>query len=302
MFTVVSRIIHYGFKNFWRSGSLATATVAIMILASLVFAGLILFGVVSDQAAASIQDKIDISVYFKTNTSEDQVLNVKQFLESLSEVKNVEYISRDRALEIFKSAHKEDSIISQGINELNANPLEASLNVKARRPDQYAAIADYLNSPNLASYIDSVSYSKNQVVIDRLAGVVKNVNRGGLALTILLGVIAGLVVFNTIRLAIYSGREEIGIMRVVGASNALVRGPLVIQGIIAGVLSAFFSLIIAAPMVYFISPHLRIFIPDLDVFRYFYTHLAALFFYQLVFAVGIGAFSSFVAVRRYLKN
>ncbi len=302
MFTILSRIIHYGFKNFWRSGSLATATVAIMILASLVFAGLILFGFVSDQAAASIQDKIDISVYFKTNTSEDQVLNVKQSLESLSEVKSVEYISRDRALEVFRAAHKEDSVISQGINELNVNPLEASLNIKARRPDQYAAIVEYLNSPNLVSYIDSISYSKNQAVIDRLGGIVNNVKRGGLALTLLLGLIAGLVVFNTIRLAIYSNREEIGIMRVVGASNALVRGPLVIQGIIAGVLAAVFSLIIATPIVYFISPQLKVFIPGLEVFQYFYTHLAAIFLYQLIFAVGIGAFSSFVAVRRFLKN
>jgi len=302
MFTILSRIVHYGFKNFWRSGSLATATVAIMILASLVFVGLILFGVIADQAASSIQDKIDISVYFKTTTSEDQILNVKQSLESLSEIKSVEYISRDRALEIFKEAHKEDSVISQGINELNVNPLEASLNIKARRPDQYSAIANYLTSPNLASYIDSVSYSKNQIVIDRLSNIVKNVNTGGLALTLFIGIIAGLVVFNTIRLAIYSGRDEIGIMRVVGASNALVRGPLVVQGIIAGVLSAIFSLIIAAPVVYFISPHLKVFIPGLDIFQYFYTHLLTLFLYQLIFAVGIGSLSSFVAVRRYLKN
>ena len=302
MFTILSRIVHYGFKNFWRSGSLSTATVAIMILASLVFIGLILFGVVSSQAAASIQDKIDISVYFKTNVSEDEILNIKQSLESLSEVKNTEYISRDKALEIFKAAHKDDSVISQGINELNVNPLEASLNVKANKPNQYAAIASYLESPNLTTYIDSVSYSKNEAVIKRLAAIVSNVQRGGLALTIILAMVAGLVVFNTIRLAIYSGRDEIGIMRVVGASNSLVRGPLVIQGVIAGILSAIFSLIIVAPAVYFISPHLKNFIPGLDLFQYFYSSVGALFLYQLIFAVGIASFSSFVAVRRYLKN
>src|SRR5258708_7940084 len=151
MFTVISRILHYGFKNFWRNGWLSTVTVAIMVLALLVFNGLLLFRYVANQAAASIQDKIDISVYFKTDTAEDDILRIQQSLTSLSEVKAVEYISRDNALVVFKQNHANDTVISQGINELDVNPLEASLNVKAQRPDQYAAIADYLTTPNLAA-------------------------------------------------------------------------------------------------------------------------------------------------------
>ncbi len=302
MLTILSRIIHYGVQNFWRNGLLSAATVAIMVMALFVFHGLILFGVVADRATASIQDKIDISVYFQTSASEDQVLSVKQSLESLSEVKSVEYISRDKALEIFKKNHSDDPVISQGINELDSNPLEASLNIKASDPNNYASIASYLDAPNLKTYIDSVSYSKNQVVIDRLTAVVNNVNRGGLTLTIILAIIAGLVVFNTIRIAIHSNREEINIMRLVGASNALVRGPLMVEGMISGVLGAIFSLIVAAPAIYFISPHLNAFIPQLNLFNYFYTNIPKLLFYQLLFGVIVGVFSSFVAVRRYLKN
>jgi len=302
MFTILSRILHYGFRNFWRNGWLSTVTVMVMTIALFVFVGLLMFGVVSAGAAASIQDKIDISVYFKNNTSEDQILNVKQSLENLSQVKGVEYVSRDEALQIFKDAHKEDAVISQGINQLNTNPLEASLNVKAKQPEQYAMIADYLKAPDLTSFIDSVSYSKNQVVIDRLTAIVGNVNRGGLALALIFAVIAGLVVFNSIRLAIYSNREEIGVMRVVGASNSFVRGPLVVEGIISGVLAAVFSLMVAAPFMYFVSPHLEVFIPGLNIFQYFYTHIFSLLLYQLLFGVGIGTLSSLVAVRRYLKN
>ena len=302
MFTILSRIVHYGLKNFWRNGLLSTATVAIMTLAAVVFSGLILFSVVSTQAAASIQDKIDISVYFKTSTPEDQILSIKNSLESLSQVKSVEYVSKDKALEIFKAKHADDPTISQGINELDTNPLEASLNIKAKLPDQYAAIADYVNLPNLASAIDSVSYAKNQVVIDRLTSIVKNVQRGGLLLTILLALVAGLMVFNTIRIAVYSNREEIGIMRFVGASNALVRGPSIVEGVVSGGLAALISLILVAPVVYFLSPRLQVFIPGLDIFHYFYANIFWLFVYQVLFAVGIAAFSSYVAVRRYLKN
>src|SRR5258708_3227934 len=204
MFTIISRILHYGFKNFWRNGWLSTTTVAIMVLSLLVFSGLIMFGITTNRAATSIEDKIDISVYFKTNTPEDQILNIKQSLESLSEVKAVNYVSSDQALEIFKTTHKDDSVISQAINELNTNPLEASLNIKAQQPEQYATIADYLTAPNLNTYVDSVSYSKNQDVIQRLTAIVNNVNRGGLALVLFLAIVAGPVFLFTTLLATYS--------------------------------------------------------------------------------------------------
>lgn len=302
MITILSRIFRYGFKGFWRNGWLSTATVAIMVLALLVFLNLLLFHAVTDAAVSSIQDKIDISVYFKNTTTEDQILSIKQSLESLSEVKSVDYISSDQALQIFKSNHQSDEAISQAINELTTNPLEASLNIRAQRPDQYAAIAEYLNAPNLSQYIDSVSYAKNQVVIDRLAKLVDTVNRVGLTLIVLLSLIAGLVVFNTVRLAIYSNREEIGIMRVVGASNSMVRGPYMIEGFLCGLIAAVVSLILAFPEAYFASPYIGVLVPNFVLFGYFWTGILTFLGYQLLFGVGIGVLSSFIAVRRYLKN
>lgn len=302
MFTIISRIVHFGLKNFWRNVWLSTATVAIMTLALIVFIGLILFGYITDSALTSIQNKIDISAYFKTNTPEDEILNIKQSLESLSEVKEVSYISSDEALAIFKQNHANDQTITQAINELDVNPLEASLNIKAQRPDQYATIANYLSAPNLSQYIDSVSYAKNQGVIDRLNHIISSVYRAGLTIIIVLALIAGLVVFNTIALAIYSNRDEIGIMRAVGASNILVRGPYMVEGIIAGLLSAVISLVIMVPVAYFVSPYLSEFIPGLSLFRYFSTHIFQLFLYGILFSVIIALLSSVLAVRRYLKN
>src|SRR3989338_8596834 len=186
MFTVISRIIQYGMKNFWRNGLLSTTTVVVMLLALLVSMGLIIFSYVTDRAVASLQDKIDISVYFKTTAPEDEILNIKSSLESMAEVKNVEYISSAQALEIFKSKHSEDQAISQAVNELNPTPLDPSLNIKAKQTSQYAKIADYFNSPDLAKYIDSVSYAKNQTAIDRLNIIVQNVGRGGFVLTLVM--------------------------------------------------------------------------------------------------------------------
>src|SRR3989344_81291 len=303
MFTIFSRIVHYGLKNFYRNGWPSLATVAIMIVSLLMFFGLVMFNVVTGEAKNSIQDKIDVSVYFKTNVSEDEILNIKQSLETLPEVKPpVVYISRDRALEIFAERHQDDPIITQTVRELNVNPLEASLNIKAHSPEDYPKIANYLKEPNLAEKFDKVTYFENQKIIDKLIRVIGIMNQGGLLLTIFLAIVAGLVVFNTIQLAIYSNRDEIVIMRAVGASNNLVRWPFVVEGVVAGVIAAVASLALAAPIVYFVSPYLGVFIPGLNVFKYFYTNLLALFLYQLLFGVAIASFSSFVAVRRYLRN
>jgi cell division transport system permease protein len=302
MFTIISRIFHFGFKNFWRNGWLSTATVAIMTLASIGFLGLIMFGVVTRSAANAIQSKIDISVYFNTNTSEDEILNIQQSLEGLSQVASVNYISQDQALATFQQNHASDPTVSQAINQLDTNPLEASLNVTAKDPSEYGAINDYLSSPDLSQYIDTISYAQNQDVINRLAAIVRDVSIGGWIVTVFLALVAGLVMFNTIRLAIYSNREEIGVMRVVGASNSLVRGPFVVEGMLWGLIAALISLIVFAPILYFVSPYLNEFIPGLNIFHYFYTHIIQLFVYELLFGVVVGGLSSFWAVRRYLKN
>jgi cell division transport system permease protein len=302
MFTVISRIFHFGFKNFWRNGWLSLATIAITTLSLLVFISLIMFGVVTKSAASSIESKIDISVYFKQNTSEDQILSIQQALEGLSQVASVNYISQDQALANFEQAHANDQTISQAVNELSTNPLEASLSIQAKNPNDYGDIANYLSSPDLSQYIDSVSYTQNQDVIQRLAKIVTTVNLGGYIIAIVLALIAGLVVFNTIRLAIYSNRDEIGIMRVVGASNAFVRGPYVVEGMIVGGIAAVAGLILITPVIYFVSPYMDVFIPGLNLFQYFYTHIFLLLLYELLFGVGIGMLSSFIAVRRYLRN
>ena len=302
MFTVLSRIIRFGFDNFWRSVWPSMATVAILVIALLVFLGLIFFNVLTGAAVDSVQGKIDVSVYFKTTAAEDSILNIKQALESLPEVKSVEYVSPDQALAMFKDKHASDPNISQAVDELANNPLEASLNIQANNPNQYGAIADYLKSPNLNRDIDKVSYAENKVVIERLIAIVNNVNRGGWMLTIILALISGLVVFNTVQLAIYSNRDEITIMRSVGASTLLVRGPYVVEGMLAGAIAAILSLIVMSPILYLAAPYFGKLIQGLDLFRYLYTHFMSLLVYQLLFGVLIGGTSSFIAVRRYLKN
>jgi len=301
MLTTIFRIIKYGFLGFWRNGWLSTATLSIILLTLLVFEGLMIFNVLTKTALDGLKNKIDISVYFKTTTSEDDILKIKQSLESLAEVKGVEYISRDDALAIFKERHKDDPTISQSLEQLKENPLLASLNIKAFDTKQYAAIAGYLDKTDLKVWFEKVTYAENSLMIERLGKIIDTSQKGGFILIVFLTLMAVLVTFNTIRLAIYSSREEISVMRLVGGSNSFIRGPYVIEGIIYGLLGGVFSVIIALPIIYFVSPYAQIFISDINLWSYFKTNLFTMFGYQAFFGVGLGVVSSFIAVRKYLR-
>ncbi|TSA44192.1 ABC transporter permease [bacterium] len=295
------RVFKYGWQNFWRNGWLSVSTIAVMILALLVFEGLILFNVVSKGAIQAIQEKVDISVYFKSNAPEDTILNLKRSIEGLDEVKFVEYISQEQALANFKARHADEDTITQTLNELDVNPLLASLNIKAKDLHRYDSIASYLGKPDFQDSIQKITYAQNQVVINRLTSLVDNFGRGGFALTVFLAFLAAVVTFNTIRLAIFSNSDQIGIMRLVGASNSFIRGPYVIEGLMYGVISALICFVIFIPLISFVSPHINSFVPEVDLQAYFNANFVSLLLYQFVFGIALGIVSGIIATRRYLS-
>lgn len=301
MFTTLYRIIKYGINGFVRNGWQSIPTLSVMTLALFVFLSLMIFNVLTNNAIVLLRDKIDISVYFQNTAFEDEILKLKRSLESLSEVKGVQYVSRAEALELFQERHKDDPTIGQALEVLNENPLSASLNIKANDPKDYPVIAAYLNTENLKSAVDQITYNQNQVVINRLASIVDTARRVGIALTAILSVIAILVTLNTIILTIYSGRDEIGVMRLVGAGNKFIRGPYIVQGIMYGVFAAIISLLLMLPLVYFAGPYADILMPEIDLQSYFYNNSLILFGYQLLFGITLGTVSSVIAVSRYLK-
>ena len=301
MTTFLSRIFKYGWQNFSRGKWLSAATLVIIVLALVVFESLIVFTVITKTSLSLLQEKIDISVYFKPKTAEDEMLKVKEAIEALPETAEVEYVSRDKALAAFKEAHKDDAAITQALAELDGNPLSAVLNIKAKKPDQYATIATELERESWKPITQKITYRQNQTIIDRLSKIIDITNRVGLILTVLLTLTAIVITFNTVSLAIYSNREEIGIMRLVGAPNSLISGPYMVEGIIYGIMGAVLSLVIFWPAVYWGAPYLKYFLADLDLRSYFFSHFFSLVGYQLLFGIALGVVSSNFAIQKYLK-
>ncbi len=302
MATTLARIIKYGFQSLIRNPWLTIATVLVMVFAIVVFEGLILFNVLTDKTIVALQDKIDIAVYFKSTAPEDNILAMQRSLEGLAEVSNVDYISRDKALEIFKARNADDAIIVNALNEISQNPLLASLNIKAHDPKDYGTIAKYVGDPRFSSDVEKVTYTQSRAAIEQLTNIVDTAKRTGFFLTLFLAITAVLVAFNTIRLAIYSNKEEISIMRLVGGSNAFINGPYIVQGILFGILSALVGFLILIPAIHFASPHIQTFIPEVNLQSYFYSSFVGLLGYQLLFGIILGVVSSGIAVRRYLKT
>ena len=294
------RIFRSGYHTFIRNGWLSTATIMVMSLVLFVLGALVFVGALANSVLLSLESKIDITVYFKTDAAEEDILQIKKEIEAHPEVKEVAYISRAQALETFRERHKDNALFAEALVEVGVNPLEASVNVKALDPLRYASISDFLTTKQYSS-VEKINYFENQVVIDRLSAMIGTVRSAGVIVALFLSFVAVLVAFNTIRLAIYTMREEIGIMRLVGASSWFIRGPFVLSGLMYGAAAAAVVAFVFFPLTWLVAPKAMLLVPDFDIFQYFLVHIVEFVMILLVSGALLGSLSSAIAMRRYLR-
>jgi len=299
--TTIQRVSKTGFQNFWRNGWLSAATVSVMVLALTVILGLLLLSVLTEALIINLQNKIDISVYFKEGTPEENVLAVKNDLSGLGEVKSVEYVSEDEALKRFEERYQDNEIIIQVLGELDENPLEASLNIKAKESGEFPAIVSFLEDQKYQEIVSNINYYENKETIARLTSVISAIRKGGGIISFVLSVIAILVAFNTIRIAIYTMRDEINIMKLVGATNWFIRGPFLVEGIVYGAVSSLVTMLLFYPIIFLISPSLSKFFPGVNLYDYFQTNFLTIWLILLFIGAILGMAGSMIAIRKYLK-
>jgi cell division transport system permease protein len=305
MWIFLKRVVGAGATSFARSGSVSFATVLIMTVTLAIIGSLIFLSAILTSTLASIEDKVDVNVYFATTASEADMLAAKSRLEALPQVAEVAYTSREEALAQFRDRHANDPLTLQALAELGENPLEASLSIKATDPSQYSIIVDWLTQNNLApgngSPVDRINYFQNKNVIDRLTAAIRATQQVGLAIVILFALASTVIALATIRLAIYTARDEIAVMRLVGASNMYIRGPFIVAGIIAGALAALIALILFYPATWYAGSALSVWLGGFNLFAYYMQHFAFVFFTLVGSGVFLGALASWIGVRRYLK-
>lgn len=305
MVTTAKRIVRSGFLNFWRNAVVSISAIFVMTVALFVIGASMISSVFLQETLRSIQDKVDINVYFSPNAKAEEILNFKTNLEKLPEVSKVEYISRDQAIDEFKKKHENDYLIQAAINELSDNPLGAILNVRAKDPSEYEAIAQYLTKEKddeaNSGVITKINYAQNKVIITKLNSTIKAVEKFSFAVLLVLVAIAIVITFNTIRIAIYAARDEIAIMRLIGASNMFVRGPFIVEGMLCGIIAAVIATLLFYPVTVWVQGATVEFYGGIDLFAYYISNLPQIFFVLLGSGIFLGAVSATLAVRKYLR-
>jgi cell division transport system permease protein len=310
--TSIKRVFKAGFLGFWRNRVVSLTAVVVMSTTLFAIGSLLFSNALVSQSVTELENKVDIDVYFVTTAPETDITDLKTSLEALPEVATVTYTSRDEVLENFRERHANDQLTLQALDELGENPFGATLSIKAKDTSHYEGIAKYLDQEQTAlqsggsPIIDKINYYQNKDAIDKLSSIIAASERSSLAKTIALVLISILITFNTIRLAIFNAREEIAVMKLVGASNWYARGPFIVEGAIYGTVAAIIALLLFYPMTLWLGP---LFYPfsffsdfsTTNLMGYYLSNFLTISLVVLGSGIFLGVVSSFLAAARYLK-
>lgn len=306
--TNAKRILRAGLLDFWRNGFVSVSSVVIMVFTLFIIGFSMFAGVVLGTTLEQLRDKADVNVYFVTNASEEQIKTLQKSVEALPEVASTQYKTQEEALVAFRERHQNDQLTLQALDELEDNPLGGVLTVKAKDISQYDAIAQFLQqqqsvAAGQAAFIDKINYfdAQHRAALDRIASITAAAQKIGGILILILILITLAICFNTLRLAIFTSREEISVMRLVGAGQFYIRAPFMVEGILYGLIGGIITLILFYPLTYWLGAATESFFGGINVFAYYIGHFPLFFLVIVGTGVVLGALASYLAVRRYLK-
>ncbi len=305
MLVSLTRVITFAAQNFWRNFWLSLVTISIIALSFLSINIFILANALVDNAIAAVEQKVNVTVNFKVSAQEKDMFSIRDRLTAMPEVSGVDYISKQAALERFRDKHtrENDTGITDSLNELETNPLNASLIVRTHSVDQYPAVLKFLDQGEFTSIIEKNSYDDRTNLIDKISKLKEKIKQGGIIINIFFALIALLIVYNTIKITIYTRKDEIRIMKLVGATNWFIRLPLILESVFYSVIAITISILVLFPMLGVIQPYAdRLFDGQaFDVLGFFSQNFLTIFGYQLLASMALNILSSFIAMGRYLK-
>ncbi len=300
----LNRIFREGLIAFWRNKVVSFASVLVMTMSLLVLSSLLFLNGVLAFSLDQLQDRVDVNIYFFPDSPIEEINELEQKIRIIPEVRDVVYISKEQALEDFILKHSGDDLITRSLEELGDNPLGASLNIRAFKSTQYESIVNAIESEPIVTsseFVERINYRDNKSIIERLnqfSSIAKGV---GYAIILFLAIIAVLVVFSTMKIAIYSSKKEIIVKRLIGAEHRYIRGPLTVMGSLYGFFAGVITLLSLIPITSWLSGVTKTFFGGMDIASYFFNNL--LQFILIIIGTGIllGFLASTLAIRKYLR-
>ncbi len=304
MFIAITRIIKFAFQSLWRNIWLTVATITILSLSLITIAALSVISTVSNEALSRLEQRIDISVYLKPQLKEADISDFKKQIEGINGVKSVQLISSEEALKQFKTRYQDNQLISESLIELGVNPLGASFSIKSISDEGYQTVLRQLQDEKYKKYIQEARFEDYRRVIAGIGELASKAQKTGYAVSLVFIIISLLVVFNTIRMNIYTHREEIGIMRLVGASSWFIRSPLLLEAIFYSFVASLVTLAIFFPTISAIKPYIGSLFNDLafDIVGYYQARSVLLFAALFLTSSVLSMLASYLAMRKYLRT
>ena len=298
----ILRIIKFAFQDIGRNISLSFMTVLILVLMLLSVNTLVIVQALTEQAVVSVKEQIDVSVYFQSDVTEEEITEVRNYIDSFPEVTTVTYIGTEEVLAQFRETHKDNQDILAALDELGENPLGPTMIIKTREPGEYQNIITALGVPEYENIIEAKTFADTEKAIEKIGTITGQVEQAVLVLSVLFTIIAFFVIFNTIRVAIYTQRVEIGIKKLVGATNWFVRGPYIIESVIFSMVSVAIAGVFIWMTVGLLDPYVAV-ILDTEYFltNYFQSHILFLAGSQFMAVLALTIITSGLAMRRYLR-
>ncbi|MCL6634848.1 MAG: permease-like cell division protein FtsX [Peptococcaceae bacterium] len=281
------------FKSILRNSWLSAASVGVVAVSLLILGGSLLLVLNANSVAAGLESSVEISVFLKDRTAPAQIREMEDRLKAMPEVAQVEFVSKERALEEMKKNFGDKKDILAGLEE--KNPLPDAFRIKTRTVEQVAPLARQLEP---LAQVDQVRYG--QGVVEKLLALSRWVRTAGLVTMILLGLAAIFLIATTIRLSVFARRKEIGIMKFLGATNWFVRFPFLLEGMILGLAGS----LLAVAAVYFgylsLIGNIQVTLPFIQLVTD-RSLIVPLLEGLLALGLVIGALGSIISMRRFLQ-
>ncbi len=296
------RVVKFSIQDIGRNIWLSLVIVIILTLALFSVNMLLAVNTIGQTALVAIKEKIDINLFLKADSKEDEILALKAQISGLSPVKEVTYISKAQALESFKEKHKNNPEILEALRELNKNPLSPTLVIKPKNIDSLDDLINRLNTID-NEIIESRNFTDYQTMLNKINSITAKISEVGLLVSSIFVFITILVVYNSVRVAIYTHRREIMIMKLVGASNWFIHMPFIFSSLIYTLISLLAILVIFYPFLSLLQPYLETFFVDynINIIDYFNINFVTIFGLQFLTAAFINILASLSAVRIYSR-
>jgi cell division transport system permease protein len=299
------RVFKFALQGFFRNFWLSLVTITMMLMAVLSVTLLMSMDYIKETTIKSVENQIDILIEIKPDVSSEEVENLVLEIDDLSEVENINIITPEKNRELFLQ-NNQSSKIKEVLNvyDEDENPFPYSLAVKAYKLGQYSNIIDFVNQEKYANLVEASDVDTHEEIITKINSVANFLNKYSWYITGIFLLISVLVIFNTIRISIYTRRDEIMIMKLVGAGNTFVRMPFILESVFYALVAVLIVIAISYPLVNFIQPSLNAYFQGdqvIDLLGYFKNNFISIFVYQFIILAFLNVVSTAIAVRRYLR-